>query len=214
MIRCLALAVTLALASAPLAATTYTFEPRHTEGVIRWDHLGFSKPTAQFTGVEGSLQFDAADPLKASAMVTIPLANLSSGVPDLDENFRSADFFDIAKYPVATFKSTKVEQGGMPGRLKVTGDLSLHGVTRPVILDVTINKVGPNPRMHLESVGFDAMTTLKRSDFGLGLYIPQVSDEVSIHITSQADEAKGYAEHMKAVAAEEAAEAKAAASKK
>lgn len=114
-------------------------------------------------------------------------------------------FFDLDKYPVATFTSTRVETTAMPDQLKVTGNLNLRGVTKPVTLDVTINKVGTNPRLHLPAVGFEATTTLKRSDFGMGKYVPQVSDEVTIHITSQADEAKGYAALMKADAEEAAA---------
>ena len=132
---------------------------------------------------------------------TIPLANLSSGVPDLDEDLRSARFFDVAEYPNATFKSTRVRATAMPNQLKVTGDLSMRGVTKSVTLDVTINKVGANPRMHLPAVGFEATTTLKRSDFGMGKFVPQVSDEITIHITCQADEAKGYAALQKEDAA-------------
>lgn len=213
MIRRSAFAAALALATCSLCATTYTLEPNHAEGTLRWSHLDFSYPTAQFSRVEGTLEFDQADPTKSSVMATIPLANLSSGVPDLDENLRSANFFDIATYPTATFKSTRVEKGAMPGRLKVTGDLSVHGVTRPVTLDVTINKVGTNPRLHLPAVGFEATATLKRSDFGLGKFVPQVSDEITLHITCQANEAKGYAAYLKADAEEAAAEASKAAKK-
>ncbi|WP_266171075.1 YceI family protein [Dyella subtropica] len=204
MIRRLALAAALALASAPLFASTYLLETRHTQGVIRWNHLGFSNPTAQFSQVEGTLEFDPANPTKASVTATITLANLTSGVPDLDEDFRAARFFDMAQFPTATFKSTRVEQGSAPDRLRVTGDLSLRGVTRPVVLDVTINKVGTNIRSHLPSVGFEALTTLKRSDFGLGAFVPQVSDEVQIHITSEAEESKAYVAKLKADAAEAA----------
>jgi polyisoprenoid-binding protein YceI len=213
MIRRIALAAVLAVACTPLYATSYILEPQHTEGVIRWSHLGFSNPTAQFTLVEGSLDFDPADPTRSSVVATIKLANLSSGVPDLDDNFHSVDFFDVARYPTATFKSTSVERGSSPDQLKVTGNLSLHGVTRPITLDVTINKVGVNIRSNLPSVGFEATTTIKRSDFGLGLYVPQVSDDVSIHITSQADEAKAYVKQLKQEASEAADDAKAAAKK-
>ena len=79
----------------------------------------------------------------------------------------------------------------------MTGELNLHGVTRPVTLDVTVLKVGANPRTQLPTVGFEATTTLKRSDFGLGAYVPQVSDEIRMQITSQGVEAKGYAEYLK-----------------
>lgn len=205
MIRRTAFALALALAACPLWAATYTLEPNHSMGTIRWSHLDFANPTAQFTRVEGTLEFDPADPRMASVMVTIPLANLSSGIPDLDENLRSPAFFDLARFPTATFKSTKVETTAMANQLKVTGNLTVHGITKPVTLDVTINKVGENARLKLPAVGFEAMATLKRSDFGLGKFVPQVSDEVTLHITTQADEAKGYAAYLKADAEEEAA---------
>lgn len=205
MIRRLSFTAAALLAAAPLYAATYTFEPEHTQGVVRWNHLGFAKPTAQFNNVQGTLEFDRADPTRSSVMVSIPLTSMSTGVPDLNEDFRSSDFFDFAKFPAATFKSRKVEQGARPDTLKVLGDLSLHGITKPVALDVTINKIGTNPRNQVPTVGFEAMATLKRSDFGLGLYVPQVSDEVQIHITAEAAEKNAYEQYLKARAAREAA---------
>jgi len=202
-----ALVMTLAVASAPLHAATYTFEPGHTQGVIRWNHLGFANPSAQFSMVEGTLEFDETVPAKSSVAVTIALKSMSTGVPDLDEDFRSADFFEVAKFPNATFKSTKVEKSAASGGLKVSGDLNLHGIIRPIILDVTVNKVGTNPRNKLPTVGFEATAVLNRSDFGLGRYVPQVSDEIRLHITAEAAEAKGYADFLKAQAAREAAQA-------
>jgi polyisoprenoid-binding protein YceI len=197
MICRLALAACLAVVAAPLCATTYTIEPDYTQGVFRWSHLGFSNPAAQVSQGQGTLEFDPADPTRASVQVTLPLSSLNTGVPALDEHLRSEDFFEVAKFPTATFRSTKVERGAGKDRLKVTGDLSLHGITRPVTLDVTVLKVGPNPRTLLPTVGFEAMTTLKRSDFGLGAYVPQVSDEIRLQITSQGVEAKGYAEYLR-----------------
>ena len=198
MLRRLVLAVALAAAAIPLHATTYTLEPDYTQGVFRWNHLGFSSPAAQFAQGRGSLEFDPADPTRASVQVTIPLSTLSTGVPGLDEDFRSSDFFDIGKYPTATFTSTRVEKGAGAQQLKVTGSLSLHGVTKPVVLEVTVVRIGTNPRTSLPTVGFDAMTTLKRSDFGLGRYVPQVGDDIEMHIICQAVEARAYAEYLKA----------------
>jgi polyisoprenoid-binding protein YceI len=202
-----AIVAALTLASTPLFATTYTLEPNYTQGVVRWDHLGFSSPAAQFGQGEGTLEFDQADPTKASVKVTIPLSTLNTSVPDLDEHLRSADFFETAKFPTATFTSTKVEKGSASNQLKVIGELNLHGVTKPVTLAVTVVKIGLNPRSNLPTVGFDATTTLKRSDFGLGKFVPQVSDEVPLHIISQAVDAKAYAEYLKAQEAAEKAEA-------
>lgn len=196
-IRRLAFAASLVLAAAPLYATTYTIEPDYTQGVFRWNHLGFSNPAAQVSQGQGTLEFDPSNPMRASVNVTLPLASLNTGVPALDEHLRSEDFFEVAKFPTATFRSTKVEPGAGKDRLKVTGDLNLHGVTKPVTLEVTVLKVGTNPRTELPTVGFEATTTLKRSDFGLGAYVPQVSDEIQLRITSQGVEAKGYAEYLK-----------------
>jgi polyisoprenoid-binding protein YceI len=213
MIRRLSFAAAALLAAAPLYAVTYTFEPEHTQGVVRWNHLGFANPTAQFNNVQGTLEFDQADPGRSSVMVTIPLTSMSTGVPGLNEDFQSSDFFDFAKFPAATFKSSKVEKGATPGTLKVVGDLNLHGITKPVALDVTINKVGTNPRNQVPTVGFEAIATLKRSDFGLGLYVPQVSDEVHLHITAEAAEKGAYEQYRKAQAAREAQAARQAAEK-
>jgi polyisoprenoid-binding protein YceI len=213
-IRRIALASSLALASLPLYATTYTLEPDYTQGVFRWDHLGFSSPAAQFSQAEGTLEFDAADPTRSSVKVTIPLGSLHTGVPELDEHLRSKDFFETSRFPTATFTSTRVEKGPATGQLKVTGDLNLHGVTKPVVLDVRLTKVGANVRTNVPTVGFDATATLKRSEFGLGHFVPLVSDEIQIRIGCEAGEAKAYAEMLKAEAAEEAAAAKEAAKKK
>lgn len=193
----IALVASLSLAAGPLYATTYTIESDYTQGVFRWNHLGFSNPAAQFSQGQGTLEFDPANPTRASVQVTIPLSSLNTGVPALDEHLRSEDFFEVAKFPSATFRSTKVQQGAGKDRLRVSGELNLHGITRPVTLDVTVLKVGSNPRTQLPTVGFAATTTLKRSDFGLGAYVPQVSDEIQMQITSQGVEAKGYAEYLK-----------------
>lgn len=213
MIRRIALVSSLALATMPLYATTYTLEPDYTQGVFRWNHLGFSNPAAQFSQGAGTLEFDQADPSKSSVKVTIPLSSLNTGVPALDEHFRSADFFETTKFPTAAFVSTKVEKSVAADQLKVTGDLSLHGMTRPVTLDVTVIKIGTNPRTSLPTIGFEATARLKRSDFGLGKFVPQVSDEIQMKIISQAVDAKANAEYQKAKAAAEAADAKDAAKK-
>lgn len=213
MIRRTAFFAALALASASLHATTYTLEPNYTQGVVHWDHLGFSTPAAQFGQAEGTLEFDQADPTHASVKVTIPLSTLSTSVPDLDEHLRSKDFFEVAKFPTTTFTSTKVEKGAAPNQLSVTGDLNLHGVTKPVTLAVTIVKIGVNPRSNIATIGFDATTTLKRSDFGLGKFVPQVSDDIPVHLSAQGADAKAYAEDLKRQEAQEKAEAEKKAAK-
>lgn len=188
----------LALATLPAFATTYTLEPNYTQGVLRWDHLGFSFPAAQFAQGTGTIEFDAMNPAMSSIRVTIPIASLSTGVPDLDEHLKSEDFFELAKYPTATFVSTRVEKGMDMNHFKVTGNLTIRTVMRPVVLDVTLLKVGKNARTEVATIGFDARGTLKRSDFGLGAYVPQVSDEIQLLVTTQAAEAKAQAAYLKA----------------
>ena len=194
----LAFAALLALTTLPAFATTYTLEPNYTQCVLRWDHLGFSYPAAQFAQGTGTLEFDAMDPAKSSIRVTIPIASLSTGVPDLDEHMKSEDFFELAKYPTATFVSTRVEKGMDMNHFKVTGNLTIRSVTRPVALDVTLLKVGKNARTEVATIGFDARGILKRSDFGLGAFVPQVSDEIQLLMTTQAAEAKAQAAYLKA----------------
>jgi polyisoprenoid-binding protein YceI len=211
MIRCITFA-SLALVTMPLYAVTYTIDPDHAQGVFRWNHLGFSNPAAQFSQGTGTLEFDQTEPTKSSVAVTIPLSSLQSGLPELDEHLRSESFFNITKFPSATFKSTKVKKDPATGHLKITGDLDLHGVTKSVTLDAAVVKVGINPRNNVPEVGFDATTTIRRSDFGLGKYVPQVGDEIPMRIIIEAYEAKPYAEYLKEEAAKEAA-AKAGAKK-
>ena len=126
----------------------------------------------------------------------------------LDDHLNSEDFFDTKKFPKATFKSTKVESGSRPGELKVTGNLNLHGVTKPVVLDVMLTKAGNNPRTEVPTLGFSGTAILKRSDFGLGAYVPQVGDEIKMQIMTQAVDANAYAKYLKAQMEEEAAASK------
>lgn len=192
------LKLSLALAAIPASATTYTLEPNYTQGVLRWDHLGFSYPAAQFAQGAGTLEFDAMNPAMSSIKVTIPIGSLSTGVPDLDERLKSEDFFDVSKFPTATFASTRVEKGKDMNHFKVTGNLTIRAVTRPVMLEVTLLKIGKNARTEVATIGFDVRGTLKRSDFGLGAFVPQVSDEIQLLVTTQGAEAKAQAAFLKA----------------
>jgi polyisoprenoid-binding protein YceI len=200
MIRCVIAIAILFFVSVPLHATTYTLEPDYTQGVFRWTHLGFSRPTAQFAHGEGTLEFDPQKPTAASVRVVIPLSTIHTGVPALDEDLNSEDFFETTKYPTATFTSTSVASGAAANQLLVTGNLALHGVTKPATLAVTVLKVGFNSRTHSPTVGFDATTTIRRSDYGLGKYVPEVGDDVEIQIVCQAAESAAYAEFLRKAA--------------
>ncbi|MGJ4802639.1 YceI family protein [Luteimonas sp. SDU82] len=164
---------------------TYVIDPTHTTVVAQWSHFGFSNPVANFGQAEGRIVYDADNVSASSVEVTLPLAGLNSFVADFDAHLRSADFFEADKYPAATFRSTAVESAG-GNRLKVTGDLTIKDQTRPVVLDVTINRFAEHPMLKRAAAGFDATTTIKRSDFGVGAFAPNVSDEVQIRITTEA----------------------------
>lgn len=187
MFKQLTLAAALSAASFGTLAepVTYTMDPNHTDVIASWSHFGFSNPIAHFGHVDGTITYDPDNVGASSVQVTIPLAGLDSHVEAFDEHLRSDDFFDAAKYPEITFSSTGVEAAG-EDRLKVAGDLTLRGITKPVVLDVTINRVGTQPMSGQPAAGFDATTTIKRSDFDMGMYAPNVSDEVEIRITTEA----------------------------
>ena len=171
------------------AADKYTFDPGHSQINFSWNHFGFSNIWARFDKFDGELMLDTADLTKSSVNVTIPLDSLDTKVAKLDEHLKSGDFFDAAKFPTITFKSSKVEKAS-EGKLKVSGDLTIHGVTKPAVLDVTVNKIGTHPMAKDEAAGFDASATIKRSDFGVGAYAPNVSDEIKIAITTETHKAK------------------------
>jgi len=187
------LAVALLAGSAPAFATTYTLDPNHTQVQFIWNHYGFTDLVGQFGKIEGTLEFDEADPTKASVNATIAIDSLDSNVKKLDGVLTGGDYFDAAKFPTATFKSTRVEKGATPDRLKVTGDLTIRGITKPVTLDVKVTKVGEQPLRKAPAAGFDATTTITRSDFGITKYLPNVSDQVKIHVVTEAIEAKAFA---------------------
>ena len=168
-----------------VASGTYKLDPNHTLVLVQWNHLGFSNPSANFGNVDGTLVYDAADVSKSSVEVTLPLSGLSSFADGFDEHLKSADFFDAAQFPTVTFKSTSVQSAGV-NKLTVAGDLTVKGVTKPVTLDVTVNGAGEHPMRKVPAVGFDATATLKRSDFGMGAFVPNVSDEVKVRITTEA----------------------------
>lgn len=194
MFKRLALAAALAAAStlAVAAPVTYRIDPTHTDVIASWSHLGFSNPIAHFGQVDGSITYDPQNVAASKVEVTIPLAGMNSHVPAFDEHLRKKELFDVENFPTITFRSTKVEAAG-EGRLRVTGELTVKGVTRPSVLDVTLNKIGEHPMNKRATIGFDATTTLKRSEFGIAYAVPAVSDEVRIRITTEASVPKADA---------------------
>ena len=183
-------ATLLSALAAPAFAegVAYRIDPNHTVVLATWNHFGYSNPSANFGGATGTIVYDAAAPEKSSVEVVLPMSGLDAFVPKLTEHLLSADFFDAATHPQATFRSTSVKALG-EGRLEVAGVLDLHGVQKPVVLDVKINKAAPQATGKRETIGFDATATIRRSDFGIALYVPKVSDEIALRITTEASTA-------------------------
>ena len=177
--------------SDPAAAQSgsYAVEPNHTRVQFAVSHMGFTDWYGDFTGVSGQLSLDAAAPAHSSVDITIPTASVVTTNAKLDGELRGAAWLDADKFPQIHFVSTKVVRQGK-AQARIFGDLTLHGVTRPVVLDASFNGAGVNPMSKGTTVGFNATASIKRSDFGVATYIPLIGDEVNIRI-SAAFERKG-----------------------
>ncbi len=163
------------------AARTYAYDPLHTQVFFTIDHMGFTTVRGRFDTFDGTFTLDKKHPELASADFTIKADSVDMGSSIWDTHIEE-DFLDSAKYPDITFKSTKVVQTG-PKTALLTGNLTLHGVTKPVTLRVTLNKIGPNPFMAPRvDAGFTVTGTIRRSAFGMGKFIPVVGDDVGIDI--------------------------------
>jgi len=160
-----ALAAALSL---PAAATTsnWQIDPNHSSAQFAVRHLGLSTVRGAFTKVNGSIQFDDKDVTKSSVDVTIDAASVDTRVEGRDKDLRGDHFFEVEKYPTLTFKSTKVEQVEV-GKLKVTGDLTIHGVTKQVVLDVEGPTAAVKDPWGNQRAAASATTKINRQDFGV-----------------------------------------------
>lgn len=174
-------AVAAVVQSAPL---TYKLDPDHMQVLFSWSHFDYSNPSASLGLGSGTLVFDEEHPERSSIQVSLPVSTLDTHVAALDAHVLQADFLDAARYPQVTFNSTQVQPLGS-NKFKVTGDLTIHGVTRVIALDATRNRVGVHPITKLQSIGFGATTRIRRSDFGVGDYVPDVGDELTVRITAE-----------------------------
>lgn len=163
----------------------YRLDPVHTRVAFQVSHAGFSNPVASFSRVQGELQFDDKDWRTATLEVRIPIATLDLGDADWQKRILDRTFFDAAKFPEARFVSTKVEPVDAT-HARVTGDLSLHGVTHAVTLEVTLNALRRHPLTFKRTAGFSATGSLKRSDFGMDAWNSVVGDEVKLIIEVEA----------------------------
>lgn len=185
----LGLAAAIASSVTLAAPVDYKIDPTHTATVFSWNHFGFSTPSANFTDIQGVIKVDNAKPSNSSVDVIIPISSVNTNVAALDKEFQEEAWFNAAKYPNIAFKSTKVETKDKK-HFKITGDLTVKGVTKPVVLDAVLNKQGEHPMAKVPAIGFNATTSFDRSAFGIGNYVPNVGDKITVNITTEATAAK------------------------
>lgn len=172
------------LAPSELPAGAYRLDPEHASLLFKLDHLGFSQLVGRFDRFDASLDFDPKQPEAARLTVVIDVASIDLNLPQFEQDLRGPDWFDGAQFPQARFVSRRIEiVGATSGR--VSGDLTLHGVSAPVTLEVTFNGAGDSLITGRYTLGFAATGTLNRSDFGLGAYAPAISDEVTLEIQAE-----------------------------
>jgi polyisoprenoid-binding protein YceI len=172
--------VTLGLSQQCRAETeTWQIDPNHTASQFSVRHLAISTVRGVFEKTTGIVTFDPSDPSKASIDSSIEVSTVNTRVQMRDNDLRSPHFFDAAKYPTITFKSTRTQAAG-PSKLKVTGDLTIHGVTKQVVLDVTGPSQAIKDPMGNMRMGANATTTVNRNDFGITTMPGVVGDEIQI----------------------------------
>lgn len=181
-------AITLALAflsaNAFAAPETFNIDPAHTAPHFEYSHFGYSNQLHSFDKTSGKIVFDRAAKT-GSVDITIDAKSVNTGFPLLNEHIQDADFFDTAKYPVITFKSTSVTfDGDKP--VAVEGELTVKDVTKPVTLTVTSFQEMQHPMLKKDAIGANAVTKVKRTEFNMGKYAPYVSDDVNLIINVEA----------------------------
>jgi polyisoprenoid-binding protein YceI len=162
-------------------AGDYKVEPRHTQVSFSISHFGITDFSGFFSGASGTLRLDSSAASASELEVSIPVSSILTTVPLLDDQLKKDQWFDVAKFPNATFTSTKVAPTGNDSAT-ITGDLTLHGVTKPITLKARLIGSGANPLDKSFNVGFEAVGTIKRSDFGIKQYVPLVGDDVALKI--------------------------------
>lgn len=169
-------------------ANKYALDPGHSQVLFTYNHIGFSRTFGMFSGFEGEILFDAKNPAASSVNVSIPVLTMITGWDARMQHFMSDDFFGAKEGDVVTFTSTGIEvTGGTTAN--ITGDLVMNGVTKPVVLETTLNKTAPypfGPKEGTPTLGLEASTTIVRSEFGLGAFAPAVSDEIELIISIEA----------------------------
>ena len=163
----------------------YKLDPDHTTVDWKSNHFNFSSPSGKFSQIEGNLYFNEKKPTKSKVEAVITIANLTTGGKKFDEHLKSSDFFNAEKFPIATFKSTRIKMTGK-NTAKIYGKLTLLGVEKIIRLDTRFNKVGINPVTKKKTAGFSATARIKRSEFGMKYGIPSISDDLKLQIEVEA----------------------------
>lgn len=171
------------VAPASVQNGAYTVEPNHTRVLFAVSHMGFSTWYGEFTGVSGKLSLSPNAVETSTLEIRIPAKSISTSNAKLDGELKAPEWLDAAKFPEIAFKAKSIERTG-DRTAKVTGDLTLHGVTKPVTLDAVFNGAGTNPLDKKYTVGFDATGAIKRSEFGVKTYVPLIGDDVKIIISA------------------------------
>jgi polyisoprenoid-binding protein YceI len=166
---------------AEVQAGAYTVDPNHTQIGFTLSHMGFSNYSGRLAGVSGTLTLAGGDHAASKLSASVPTAAFSTTSPQLDEELKSADWFDAKKFPTISFTSTKVTPTGADSAT-IEGELTMHGVTKPVTLTAHFIGTGANPMSKKVTVGFDATGTVKRSEFGVTKYVPMIGDEVALSL--------------------------------
>lgn len=169
-------------------AAPFVLSKDHTDVVFEVSHIGYSMKHGWFRDLSGTLSYDAEKPELSSVDVTIKSGSIDTNNAQRDKDLSSPNFLDAAKFPDLHFVSTRVIGRGHQA-LEVEGNLTLHGITKPIVLHTKLNKLGPNPFTHAPTIGFTAHGSLMRSNYGIANMIPLLGDEVSISIDAEFDAA-------------------------
>lgn len=166
------------------AAQLYRLEKTHVDLLFTIDHAGFSQKHGSFRTMDATLQYETQRPEQSQIAVTVETASLDTGDAARDRDVKGDQFLDVVKFPQMRFVSTKVTPGP-DHALLVEGNLTLHGVTKPLTLHAKLNKAAPSPFDKRPTLGFSATGSLKRSDFGITTYLPLIGDVVNIEIDAE-----------------------------
>lgn len=185
----IAAALLISAGAAIASPEKYVLDASHSQIVFSYEHLGFSTTYGMFSGFEGQIMFDQDDPANSSVEVSMPARSMLTGWEARFEHFMGDDFFGAVDAELITFTSTAIDVTG-DKTATITGDLTVNDVTKEVVLDAKMNNAGQNPMSGKAWAGFDATTTILRSDFKLGAFAPAVSDEVEVLISIEAGKAE------------------------